>query len=120
MDGCVDVPRREGGVHRGGQGINAHFQQVLERQTDDAEGEVEHQRHDAHKGRDGGIAAREEPVDLGRAELLLALAGLHDGLLHQLVDEVEPHIRDGGGAVQTPLLLHLDDDVLDHLFFVLV
>lgn len=57
-----------------------------------------------------------------RAErsLLLALAGLHDGLIHQLVDEVEPHIRDGGGAVQTPLLLHLDDDVLDHLFFVLV
>ncbi len=39
VDGCVDVPRREGGVHRGGQGINAHFQQVLERQTDDAEGE---------------------------------------------------------------------------------
>ena len=36
------------------------------------------------------------------------------------MDEVEPHIRDGGGAVQTPLLLHLDDDVLDHLFFVLV
>ena len=120
VDGCVDVPRREGGVCRGGQGINAHFQQVLECQTDDAEGEVEHQRHDAHKGRDGGIAAREEPVDPGRAELLLALAGLHDGLLHQLVDEVEPHIRDGGGAIQTPLLLHLDDDVLDHLFFVLV
>ena len=119
VDGCVDVPRREGGVHRGGQGINAHFQQVLERQTNDAEGEVEHQRHDAHKGRDSGIAAREEPVDPGRAELLLALAGLHDGLIHQLVDEVEPHIRDGGGAVQTPLLLHLDDDVLDHLFFVL-
>ncbi len=46
--------------------------------------------------------------------------GLYHGLIHQLVDKVEPHICNGGGAVQTALLLHLQDDMLDHLFFVLV
>ncbi len=46
--------------------------------------------------------------------------GLDHRLRHQLLNEGEAHIRNGGGAVQPALLLHLHDDVLDHLFFVLV
>ena len=63
------------------------------------------------------IVQMEQERGLDRAA---AIADMRFHFIHQLVDEVEPHIRDGGGAVQTPLLLHLDDDVLDHLFFVLV
>ena len=36
------------------------------------------------------------------------------------MDKVEPHIRNGSGPVQPALLLHLEDDVLDHFFFVLI
>ena len=35
-------------------------------------------------------------------------------------DEFEAHVGDGGGAVEASLLLHLFDDVVDGLFFVLV
>ncbi len=54
------------------------------------------------------------------AQLLLALVGLDHRLSHQLMDKGEAHIRNGGGAVQAALLLHLHDDMLDHLFFVLI
>ena len=63
------------------------------------------------------VFAGQELVDPAAAHLFLALMRLHHGLIHQLVDEVEPHIRNGGGTVQPALLLHLHDDVLDHLFF---
>ena len=120
MDRLVDVPVGQGIVHKDGQVLDPDLQQALQTCADDAEGEVEHQRHDAHKGRDGRVFAGQELVDPAAAHLLLALMRLHHGLIHQLVDEVEPHIRNGGGTVQPALLLHLHDDVLDHLFFVLV
>lgn len=44
--------------------------------------------------------------------------GLDHRLRHQLLNEGEAHIRNGGGAVQPALLLHLHDDMLDHFFFV--
>ncbi len=53
-------------------------------------------------------------------QLLLALVGFYNRLRHQLLNKVEAHIRNGGGAVQPALLLHLHDDMLDHFFFVLV
>ena len=46
--------------------------------------------------------------------------GLYHRLRHQLLNEGEAHIRNGGGAVQPAFLLHLHDDMFDHLFFVLV
>ena len=116
----VDFPCRKGVIRQGGQPVNSHCQQVLQAGTDDAERQIEHQRHDAHKGRDGRIFAGEDPVNAVAAELLLALMGLDNGLSHQLVDKVEPHIRNGSGPVQPALLLHLEDDVLDHFFFVLI
>ena len=120
MDRFVDVPVGQQGVHRTGQGVDAGFHQVLEEQADDVEGEVEHQTHDGDKRRDGSVLAGKELVDAVGAQLLLALVGLDHRLGHQLLNEGEAHIRNGGSAVQAALLLHLHDDVLDHLFFVLV
>ena len=116
----VDVPASQGGVHKAGQGVDAHFHEVLEEQADDVEGEEEHQTHDGDKCRDGGVLAGEELIDAVGAQLLFALVGLDHCLRHQLLNEGEAHIRNGGGAVQPALLLHLHDDMLDHFFFVLV
>ena len=120
MHDLVDVPIRQGVVHKDGQSIDADLQQALQPRADDPEGKVKHQRHDPHECRDGRIFSGQELVDPAAAELLLALVRLHDGLIDQLVNEVEPHIRDGGGTIQPALLLHLHDDVFDHFFFVLV
>ena len=114
----VDIPVGQSGVHNAGQGVDAHFHEVLEEQADDVEGEEEHQTHNGDKRRDGGVLAGKELVDAVGAQLLLALMGLDHRLRHQLLNEGEPHIRNGGGAVQPALLLHLHDDMFDHFFFV--
>ena len=116
----IDVPVGKRRVHDAGQRVDARFHQVLEEQADDVEGEEEHQTHDGDKGRDGGVLAGEEFVDAVGAQLLFAFVGLDHRLGYQLLNEGEPHIRNGGGAVQPALLLHLHDDMLDHLFFVLI
>ena len=116
----VDVPVGQGCVHKAGQCVDAHFHEVLEEQADDVEGEEEHQTHDGDKRRDGGVLAGKELIDAVGAQLLLALVGLDYRLRHQLLNEGEAHIRNGGGAVQPALLLHLHDDMLDHFFFVLI
>ena len=51
---------------------------------------------------------------------LLALPGADDRGLADLLDEVEAHVGHGGGPVHAALVLHLDDDVLQHLPLVLV
>ena len=116
----VNVPVCKRRVHDAGQGIDAHFHQVLKEQADDVESEEEHQTHDGDKGRDGGVFAGEEFVDAVGAQLLFAFVGLDHCLCHKLLNEGEPHIRNGGGAVQPALPLHLHDDMFDHLFFVLI
>ena len=55
-------------------------------------------------------------VDAVGAQLLACSWGLDHRLRHQLLNEGEAHIRNGGGAVQPALLLHLHDDMLDHSF----
>ena len=116
----VDVPVCQCRVRDAGQRVDARFHQVLEKQTDDVEGEEEHQTHDGDKGRDGGVLAGEEFVDAVGAQLLLALMGLDHRLRHKLLNEVEPHICNGSCTVKAALLLHLHDDMFDHLFFVLI
>ena len=105
MHCIVDIPRRQGIVHKDRQVLNAQFQQALQPRADHAEGQIEHQRHNAHERRNRRVLSGEEAVDPCAAQLLLALVGLYHGLIHQLMDKVEPHICNGGGAVQAALLL---------------
>ena len=49
-----------------------------------------------------------------------AFPGPDDALAADLADKGETHVRDGGAAVQTTLSLHLQDDVLQHFFFILI
>lgn len=113
------MPGGEGPVGEVCEPPDAGLQQALEPGPHHVEGQVKDQGHDAHEGGDGRVFAREEPVDLLAAGVLLALPGLDHRLGAELLDEGEAHIGDGGGPVQAPFLLHLLDDVFQHLLFVL-
>ena len=118
----VDVPAGQRLVGQGGQGIDARRQQVLQARADDAEGEVEHQRHDADKGREWPCIC---PVRIwsisAAAQLLLALdAALPRSGRTSWSMKWNRISAMAARAVQPALLLHLHDDVLDHLLLVLV
>ena len=106
-------------IHQQGELVNPQGQQVLEPGADHMEGHPEHQGHNAHEGGDGGVFPGEEPVNLPAPLVLPAFSGLHHRLLTELLDEGKAHVRNGGGPVQATLLLHLADDMIQHLLFVL-
>ena len=116
----VDVCAREGGVRDVGEVVYALLEHPLQPRTDDVEGQPEYKPHNADKGGDSGVFARQHLVYAAAADMLLALLGLDYGLGAQPVDEAEPHIGDSGALVEPALLLHLADDVLKQRFLVLV
>ena len=120
MDDLVHPGGGHGGIGQIGQRAHALFHQVLEPGADPQKGQQEHHQHDADEHRHGGVAAREDPVDLCRADVLLALLGLVHRCGTHLADELETHLRYGSVPVQTPLGLHLGYNVEYGLFLVLV
>ena len=102
------------------QRINSHLKQILQGSTDDVEGEVEHQQHNENKARDGRVFTSENPVNFLRSNPSSALLRLYDRRLADTLDEVVLHIGNGGRAVHTALLFHLHNDVLDHVFLILL
>ena len=113
-----EARRDERVFHQRRQRADAGVQQIGEEAADDVEGQVEHGQHDEDEHRDGRVFAGQDAVGLDAAGVLMALVRAHDGLAANLFDEGEAHIRDGGGAIQPALLLHLHDDVFEHLLFV--
>ena len=110
----------ERAVHGGGEAVDARFHQALQGAADHVEGEVEHQRHNEDERRYRGELAGEDAVQLFAAAALLALYRFFYRRSAYVVDKTETHIRDGGAAVQPAFGLHLQDDMLDHLFFILL
>ena len=119
MDRRVDVPACEGVIDRRLKRTDRVGEQVLECCADHIECQVEYQRHDPDECGNRGIFSGQDPVDGSASRMLFALSGLHNRTFYQLFDKREAHIRDGCGAVKTPFLLHLDDDMFDHFFLVL-
>ena len=107
-------------VRRCGQIVDARCQQILKPGPHHIEGEIEYQNHDPQKAGDGGVFSGEHPVDALAAQPLSALLGLDHRLLAQALDERKAHVGDGGAAVQTPLGLHLLDDVLQQIQLILI
>ena len=68
----------------------------------------------------GGVPAGEHLVNADAAQVFAALVRADNGLIAYLIDEVEAHMRDGSGAVEAALGLHLPDDVLERFFLVFV
>ena len=59
-------------------------------------------------------------VNLPAADMLAALVGFCHSFLAEPADEGIAHISDGSAAVETSLVFHLNYDMLDSLFLVLV
>src|SRR5699024_2873445 len=83
-------------------------------------GEPEDERHDEDERRDGRVFAGEDFINPAAAGMLAALVRLNDGGGAHTADEAEPHIRNGGGAVQPALLFHLQYNMPEHILFILV
>ena len=115
MDHRVDAVGRQPRVHRSGEGVDAHGQQVGEEITDDAEGQPEDGQHDAQEDGDGPVLAGQDAVDAHAADVLPALVALDYAVVAHALDEHIAHIRQGGIAVHAVLVLHLQNAVLYQL-----
>ena len=113
MDRLIHRIGGEDSVQPGRERTDSHIQKFLEPCADIVECQKEGGSHDEDEHGDGRELAGEDPVDALAADLLLALPGLHHGLLAEPADEQEPHVGDGRRTVQSPLLFHLYDHLLD-------
>ena len=120
LDDGVHLPVRHKARDRVGQRIDAALQQILQEGADQGEGQEKDQAHDADKGGNGGKFAGENPVDPLAALMLRAFAGLGDALAAYALDIGVAHIRDGGAPIQTALVFHLQNDMVEQLHLVLV
>ena len=120
MHGLIDAGSRHGRIDLILQQADARRQEVLKPRADDVERQVEDEAHDGDKGRDSRVLARQYLVDAAAALVLAALVRLVERAVDELADEGKAHVRDGRRAVEAALLLHLADDVLNHLHLVLV
>ena len=116
----VHASGREAHVSRGRERVDARCDEILQREADDVEREEEHGPHDEHEHGDGRVPSGQHAVDLAASLQLARGMRLHDRGGHDLLDKREAHVRDGGGAVQAALLLHLVHDVLHGVELVLV
>ena len=83
----VHARRGEPAVRRGLERLDAGCQQILQPGADDAEGEIEHQRHDADEDGQRGVFPGEDAVDALAALVLAALFRLADAALAHALDE---------------------------------
>ena len=102
------------------QCVDAEGQQVGQPGADDAEGQPEHQRHDADKAGQRGVFAGQDLVDRYAALMLAALTGAHNGLITKAFNKIEPHIGQRGLAVKAGLALQFGDRVGKQLGLVFV
>ena len=115
----VDVVGRQSPISQHGQPVHGVFHHIGQEGPHHIEGQEENQAHDGNEQRDGQVAIGEYPVDFHTAPVLLTFGGLFHAAGAHAVDEIVPHIRQGGVPVQTGVCLHFDDGVLDELFLVL-
>ena len=84
------------------------------------ERQKENEKHHADKNRNRREFAGQNFIRLHASSVLPTLPGLYDGLAHEFFNEAVAHVGKCCVPVQAPLLLHLQNRVLDELFFVLV
>ena len=100
--------------------VNAERQKIAQKRADHMERQKENEKHHADKNRDRRIFAGQNFICLHASSVLPTLPGLHDGLAHEFFNEAVAHVGKCCVPVQAPLLLHLQNRVLNELLFVLV
>ena len=98
--------------------IDACFEQTLKERSDQEEGQIEDQRHDADEDGDAGVFSGQDLIDLLTADVFLTLVRFYDAGVTDFLNEIKAHVRDGGAVVHAALLLHLKDDVGEHFLLV--
>ena len=120
MDRFIDARGGHCGIRRLAQSPDPCRQQILQEGADDIEGQIKDTAHDRYKYRNGRIFTGQDPVDPLAAQMFPALVRLHNTGLADLLDKGKPHVRHGRAPVQSALLFHLEDDMLQHFQFILV
>ena len=116
----IDTVRGQCAIDQSRKGVDAECKQIGQRRADHAEGQPEHEEHHAEKDRDRGIFAGQHPVDRHTAAVFPALMRFDHRCGDDPFNEGIPHIGKRGVAIQSALVLHLDDTVLKKLPFVVI
>ena len=120
MDGLVHMSGRQGHVNQLRQLFDSDRKQVLQPGTDHGKGQIKDKSHDGDKHGNCRIFPRENPIKPLAAQMFLALMGFHHAIPADLVNKGKAHIGHGSASIQSALLLHLEDHVLQQLSLVLI
>ena len=102
------------------QYFNPGCQKILEEGTDQEEGQKEDQAHNGDENRNPCIFSGQDLIELFAPDMFPALLGFDHAGVADLADEVKTHVRHGGTVVQAPLLLHLQDQVVQRFSLILI
>ena len=116
----VHMTGRQGGVHCIREPADPKSQQILKPGSDHHKCQVKYDAHDRDKEGDRRIFPGENAVDLCTSQMLFAFSGLYDAFGADFTDKGKTHIRNRGAAVQAALILKLQNDMLQQLFFISV
>ena len=97
--------------------VDTFLKQGLQCAAYDVESEPEYHHHYAEEGRDSGVFSRQD-VNTLRTAMLLALLRMLDRKAAEARYEGVSHICHCSGAVESTLLLHLAEDMLDGLLLI--
>ena len=98
--------------------VDTFLKQGLQCAAYDVESEPEYHHHYAEEGRDSGVFSRQDDVNTLRTAMLLALLRMLDRKAAEARYEGVSHICHCSGAVESTLLLHLAEDMLDGLLLI--
>ena len=107
-------------IHGTGQCAYACLEQSLEPCTNYVECEEEHDAHYRDESRDSGVLAGQEAVYLLTSDPLFAFMRLAYSLGCDLLDEGKTHVCYCSASVKSALFFHLEHDVFNGLFLVLI
>ena len=106
MHDGIHVRRREADVDGVRNRADEPFHAAREDRADAVERHDEDERHDGEENRDGRVLARQIPIHLRAALVLLALVRPHDRLLAEIREKREAHVRERCLGVEAALLFH--------------
>ena len=97
---------------------NSGFKKLLKPCSDNIKRKKKYKRHNRRKRRKRRIFSGKNFIYPPASLTLCTFAGFYDAFFSQFFDKRKAHIGNCSSPVQSPLLLHLNDNMLYHFFFV--
>ena len=114
------MPRSQCVIHHIRQRADPQIQKSLQPGTDHIERQVENKQHDPQKTRDRRVFSRQYTIELSTADMLFTFFRFYDCTFADFFNKGKPHISDGCTSVESSFLFHLQNNMLQHLYFVLI